>query len=202
MNAVQQIQTILGVTPDGKWGPRSQAALELVKAQSLGQSTPPAASPLPTPQTPTDDRVDDHSEAAIATLHRRVQPVARQFVKLAWQNGITIKITSGTRTYAEQDALFNKGNVTKARGGHSNHNFGLAFDVTMFDGSKPIWESPRYKTLGQLGKLLGLTWGGDWQNFVDEPHYQLEPEWANGMSEKAMLAELRKRHDNGTDVFA
>lgn len=192
---VKQIQAILGVTPDGVWGKLSQAAFDAV-------IHPPAVqTPEPT-QNNTGGAVDARSEAAIATLHRIVQPKARQMVKLAAENGITVKITSGTRTYAEQDKLFAQGGVTKARGGQSNHNFGLAFDLTIFKDEKPVWESPQYKTLGKLGKSLGFTWGGDWTSIVDEPHFELHPPWANNMSESQMLSELRRRHDNGIDAFA
>lgn len=189
---VKELQDFLGVKADGIWGPKSQAALDVVLR-------PPTAV---APAFNDSDKVDERSEKAIATLHPKVQPIARALVKAAAQGGITIKVTSGTRTYAEQDALFNKGGVTKASSGHSNHNFGLAFDVTIFDGNAPVWESSRYKTIGRLGKSLGLEWGGDWKGFVDEPHFQLEPEWARGMSESQMLAELRRRHDNRIDAFA
>jgi len=46
-----------------------------------------------------------------------------------------LKLISGLRTYEEQDALYAQGRtapgpkVTNAPGGHSNHNFGLAFDM-------------------------------------------------------------------------
>lgn len=195
MSKIEQIQEILGVAADGVWGKRSQSALDALIAA-------PASSSQSVVQINPGDRVDDRSEAAIATLHPKVQPVARAFVKLAAQGGVTIKITSGTRTYAEQDALFNKGGVTKARGGQSNHNFGIAIDITIFDGKTPVWESRNYKTLGQLGKSLGFEWGGDWKSFKDEPHFQLRPPWAKQMSESQMLAELRRRHDKNIDAFA
>lgn len=150
----------------------------------------------------TPGRVDSRSEDTIATLHSQVQPLARQLIRLAAENGITIKATSGHRSYAEQDALFAQGGVTRARGGQSNHNFALAFDVTMFGGSKPVYESPRYREVGQLGKSLGLTWGGDWKSIVDEPHFELHPPWAAGMPENQMLVELRLRHQKGIDAFA
>jgi peptidoglycan L-alanyl-D-glutamate endopeptidase CwlK len=204
---VASIQKILGVTADGIWGPKSEAALEIAKS-GTGLLPSPSSRPIPSvvpSAAPTDDgnRVDDRSETAIATLHRNVQPKARQLVQLAAKNGIIVKITSGTRTYAEQDKLFYSGaGVTKARGGFSNHNFGLAFDLTIFRGDAPIWDSPQYKTLGLYGKTLGLTWGGDWEGFPDEPHMEFHPPWASGMSEDQMLTELRRRHDIGIDVFA
>ena len=40
---------------------------------------------------------------------------------------------------------------------------------------------------------LGLEWGGNWKTIVDEPHFQLRPEWAAEITEGDMLAELRSR---------
>ena len=48
--------------------------------------------------------------------------------------------------------------MTNARGGYSNHNFGIAFDVGVFEGSKYIGESPKYKAIGAIGMDLGLEW--------------------------------------------
>jgi peptidoglycan L-alanyl-D-glutamate endopeptidase CwlK len=142
----------------------------------------------------------------IATLHPKVQPYARALVLKAASAGITIKIISGLRTYAEQDALYAQGRtkpgniVTRVKGGYSNHNFGVAFDVGVFDGPKYVPESPRYKAVGAIGLDLGLEWGGNWKDFKDEPHFQLRPKWAAG-SEKDMLAELRTRKAAGKDLY-
>lgn len=146
--------------------------------------------------------LDDRSKANIATLHPMLQPIASKFVeKAATDLGIICKVTSGTRTYEEQDKLFAQGNVTRARGGYSNHNFGVAFDVTIFDNGRPVYESPKYQKLGELGKSLGLSWGGDWKSFQDEPHFELRPKWAVSLSEKDMLAEFRSRVKNNEDVL-
>jgi peptidoglycan LD-endopeptidase CwlK len=53
---------------------------------------------------------------------------AREFKKALRGPPLTYRIFSETRIYAEQDALFKKGpKVTTARGGQSNHNFGIAW---------------------------------------------------------------------------
>ena len=160
-------------------------------------------------------RQDSRSEGNIATLLPRVRPFARALIEKAANQGIIIKVTSGTRSFAEQDELFAQGRtkpgkrVSNARGGFSNHNFGLAFDVTIFKGSTdpekaktPVFESPIYKAIGALGTELGLEWGGNWKTIVDEPHFQLRPGWAVDLSEKEMLADLRERKDSGKDFFA
>lgn len=153
------------------------------------------------------DRVDDRSERNIATLHPRVQPIAREFVRRCVAAGLDARIICGTRTYAEQDALYEQGRtkpgpiVTKARGGQSNHNFGLAFDIGIFASGKYLGSSPLYKKAGAIGRELGLEWGGDWK-FVDEPHFQLRPAWAKGASASALLAGLRERLAAKRDVLA
>jgi peptidoglycan LD-endopeptidase CwlK len=143
-----------------------------------------------------------------ATLLPQVQPYARALVKKAAQHGITIKVIAGLRTYEEQNELFAQGRtkpgriVTNARGGFSNHNFGIAFDVGVFEGANYLDESPKYKAVGALGRDLGLEWGGNWKTFVDEPHFQLRPKWAGDVKESVMLAELRTRKDSGKGAYA
>lgn len=201
---VQTLSDVPEIRRDGVWGPNSARAV-IAKFKSLGVELPTA--PL-SPPMPAGDRVDARSETAIATLHPRLQSIARAFIKKASLAGPQIKITSGTRTYAEQNALYEQGRarpgkiVTGARGGQSSHNFGTAFDVTIFKGGAPVWESTNYRiVLAPIGKSLGLSWGGDWSK-PDEPHFYLKPEWAKKMSEAAMMAELRVRHDKSIDAFA
>lgn len=155
--------------------------------------------------------VDARSEKCIGTLHPIVQPFARALVHRARKAGITIEVISGTRTIAEQDAIYAKGRatpgkiVTRVKGGYSNHNFGIAFDVGIFEGLEYIEESPQYKVVGKLGTEIGLEWGGNWARFADEPHFQLVPEWARklaGTDDQAILAALRVRMSDGQDLYA
>jgi peptidoglycan L-alanyl-D-glutamate endopeptidase CwlK len=196
---IRAIQQALGVQADGRAGPETWGVIyaALVKKKVDGQAPQAAISP-----------VDARSESQIATLLPEVQPMARALVQKAAASGIQIKVISGTRSFAEQDALFAKGRtapgpkVTNARGGHSNHNFGIAFDIGVFSGNKYLPESPKYRAVGVLGMELGLEWGGNWSTIVDQPHYQLRPVWAQGLSEREMLASLRDHLARGTAVFA
>ena len=126
--------------------------------------------------------IDERSAKNIATLHPQLKPLAERLIELSAEKGITIKVISGLRTYAEQNALYAQGRtakglkVTNAKGGQSWHNFGTAFDVGVLssDGEKYYGESHAYKTVGELGESIGLEWGGSWKKFVDEPHFQLK----------------------------
>ena len=196
---IAAIQAKLGIDVDGRAGPQTWGAIyeRLVGKKIDGQ--PPAQA---------IDPVDARSEKTIATLLPQVQPMARALVQKAAASGITIRIISGLRTYAEQDALYAQGRtapgkvVTNARGGYSNHNFGIAFDIGVFEGNRYLADSPKYKAVGALGVDLGLEWGGNWKTIVDQPHYQLRPGWATDLSERQMLAEMRARTASGGPIFA
>lgn len=196
---ISEVQTKLGIEHDGKAGPETWNAIynRIVSPQA-------AKAAASVPLLPVDAR----SEKCIATLHPSVQPYARALVDRAKEVGITIKIISGLRTYEEQDALYAQGRtlpgriVTNAKGGQSNHNFGIAFDIGIFEAGQYKGESPKYKAVGALGVELGLEWGGNWKTIHDEPHFQLRPVWAGDLAEKQMLAALRTRHDSGDDYFA
>lgn len=124
---------------------------------------------------------DPRSESVILSLVPKAQLAARKFMNVAKKSEFTVKLLSGTRSYAEQDRLFaHVPKVTNARGGQSWHNFGIAFDVGIFrDGvyftGKNRVEDMAYATLAELelAALPELEWGGSW-HFVDMPHYQLK----------------------------
>ena len=183
-------------TVDGNPGPQTWSA---IYRSIVGE--PPVSSG-------TTTLADERSERNIATLLPQAQPIARALIESAAAIGIAIKVISGTRTYEEQNALYEQGRskpgriVTNARGGYSNHNFGIAFDIGVFEGGRYLDESPAYKAVGALGMKLGLEWGGNWKTIQDEPHFQLRPAWAREMSERDMLAELRARRERGTSAFA
>jgi RHS repeat-associated protein len=122
--------------------------------------------------------VDPISDKRIQSLHPAIRMQTTNFIKEANANsdGTLIRVAQGFRTYAEQDALYAKGRtspgckVTKAKGGYSNHNFGLAFDIVGITKGK-IDYNLNWEYLSKLGKSNGFEWGGDWK-FKDMPHFE------------------------------
>jgi len=196
---IEAVQRKLKIQVDGKGGSETWGAIyaAIVKPTISGAAPEQAIS-----------KVDARSEKNIATLLPEVRSNARTLVQKAASNGINIQVISGLRTYAQQDALYAKGRtapgpkVTNARGGYSNHNFGIAFDVGVFSGASYLAESAKYKAVGVLGMDLGLEWGGNWTSIVDQPHFQLRPAWAEALTEREMLAEFRDRVSNGQPIYA
>jgi len=158
----------------------------------------------------------------IATLIPAAQDKARAFMAAIEQSNRLpsdwhASIISGLRTYAEQDMLYQQGRttpgsiVTDAPAGYSNHNFGIAFDLGIFNADgryiddlpdcgimSEVQVSDCYRYLAPIGKALGLIWGGDWTSIGDEPHYELNL-WP-ALSESQRLAKLRDLHERGEEI--
>ncbi len=108
-------------------------------------------------------------------VHPTLAAKALKVIELAKLEGHTLIVTQGLRTFAEQDALFRKRPVvTRARGGQSYHNYGLAVDFGFVksDGSLD-WTDSLYNKIGKWAAAVGLEWGGNWKRFKDRPHVQL-----------------------------
>lgn len=111
-------------------------------------------------------------------LHPRVKETFRQFIESAeMELNITLRITAGYRTAAEQDALYAQGRttagpkVTNAKAGQSYHNYGLAIDVVELVNGKPNWGFA-YEKLKPIADRFGLVWGGTFKGLVDKPHFE------------------------------
>jgi len=130
-------------------------------------------------------RFDARTEGNISTLLPKAQIAARKAMVALKDlgGGLTVQILSGTRTYAEQTAIYAQGRskpgkiVTNARAGYSNHNFGIAFDIGIFKGKiyytgATAAQTKAYIEAAKLVKPCGLLWGGDWRS-PDYPHYEL-----------------------------
>lgn len=130
---------------------------------------------------------DTRTEDNLTTLIPSVQRAVRQWLSdkvMAWaeKEGIVVKVICGTRTFLEQDRLYQQGRTTKgakvtnAKAGSSYHNYGVAMDLGLFtkDGKYLTSDEP-YKALYDACKAPdGMVWGGNWKSLVDTPHYQTE----------------------------
>jgi peptidoglycan L-alanyl-D-glutamate endopeptidase CwlK len=150
----------------------------------VGQELVIPALPGPTMPARTDP-TRFLSEQKLAEVHPQLAERGRRLLDACAVNGVFLLVTSGLRTWADQDALYAKGRttppigqpyiVTNAQGGQSYHNFGLAFDVVVLNAARKLdWDDsdPGWAAAGAAGKALGLEWGGDWVTFKDLPHFQ------------------------------
>lgn len=134
-------------------------------------------------------QVKNKSAQRLTGLHPVVRSAATALIERCYKLNISILITQGLRTIAEQDALYAQGRtkpgaiVTNARGGYSYHNFGLAVDFALLlpNGSSVSWDMCRDGNNNQIAdwqevvkeaKGLGFEWGGDWTSFKDYPIFK------------------------------
>lgn len=108
-----------------------------------------------------------------------VQEKLKAHIALCKKRGITFRVTSAYRSIEEQDKLYAQGRtkpgqvVTNARGGHSFHNWRVAYDVVPIVNGQADYNEAILSAIGYFGKQCGLEWGGDWTTFKDMPHFQL-----------------------------
>ena len=143
--------------------------------------------------------MDNITLQRIQVLH----PKVRTEVENIYKNQIVPALTGRAicrfaftlRTFAEQDALYAQGRtrlfdangnrlgvVTKAKGGQSIHNYGLALDIVLIKDNKTAsWEDnvdfdkdgkADWMEVVDILKANGWSWGGDWKSFKDKPHFE------------------------------
>lgn len=97
---------------------------------------------------------------------------------------LSLQVTQGYRTIAQQNALYALGRtqpgaiVTNAQGGYSAHNFGYAVDLVPEDimPGQPDWDPdhPAWKRLLLAAPSCGLAEGAMWRTYKDNPHFFLQ----------------------------
>ena len=113
-------------------------------------------------------------------LHPEVHLKAKLLLTASQDISIPILIYSTLRTFAEQQAEYDKGRkspgkvVTNAAAGESYHNYGLALDFVPTDpAGRPKWDDlTGFQRIGEIAEELGFQWGGRWPA-KDRPHLQM-----------------------------
>ncbi len=183
---IKRIQGFYGLVRDGVVGPMTVGAI--LKDISSRDGTDAGE----TPALPLDDRSREH----IASLDPKARDRFEQLTLLgkatAATYGCDYVMIEGHRTWEEQDALYaRRPKVTNARGGYSNHNFGIAADFGVFrgksylDDADPELAAQIHAAVAVHARKLGFEWGGDWRTMKDFPHYEIST--GLSMATKRML---------------
>ena len=125
------------------------------------------------------------SEPNLKNLNRAVEYAARKLIEHSNKANVDIRITQGYRSIEYQNDLYAQGRtkpgtiVTNAKGGSSYHNFGLAIDFVLIKGGYDTKAdldkdgTADWMEVVAIAKMLGFEWGGDWERFIDKPHFQM-----------------------------
>lgn len=131
-------------------------------------------------------------------LHPAIRAVVISCIELLedsfFPKTVKIRIVQGLRTIDEQNNLYAQGRtrpgqiVTKAKGGRSFHNYGLAFDFALMydkDGNGTYetlsWDTKidfdrdlkaDWMEVVRVFKDNKFIWGGDFKSMQDDPHLE------------------------------
>jgi peptidoglycan L-alanyl-D-glutamate endopeptidase CwlK len=136
------------------------------------------------------DHLDPHRLVRLRGCHPELKVRVIRLVEALAHEGLTVILTQGVRSVAQQQALYAQGRtrpgkvVTNCDGliKVSNHQpkldgYGYAVDVAWRNAHGDItWEGP-WETLGRLAQAHGLVWGGTWR-WKDLCHLELPPSFA------------------------
>lgn len=126
------------------------------------------------------------TDSNIADLCPELQTIYTKWLEQCHTAGLKLKAYVTWRSADEQNMAKAKG-LSNASAGQSPHNcmtpdgepFSKAFDFVIFDDkAQCVWDGkdPRYEQAADIGKSLGLIWGGDFHSFPDYDHMEL-PNW-------------------------
>lgn len=108
-------------------------------------------------------------------------------IESGWPVNVAIRIVEGLRTIQQQNDLYAQGRtkpgkiVTKAKGGSSFHNYGIAFDFALLydkDGNGSyetlVWDenNPHWKQVVKAFEIKAWFWGGNFSTIHDAPHLE------------------------------
>lgn len=137
------------------------------------------------------DYIDMGDDASLPNeLHPIVEQKKNKLLEKTAAIGIDVVITDKWRSKKRQNELYAQGRssngsiVTHAKGGESYHNYGLAIDYALRnEEGEIIWDisydgnnngEKDWFEVAEIAKDLGFEWGGDWLNFKDYPHLQMD----------------------------
>lgn len=144
--------------------------------------------------------MDTVSEQRLALVNPQLANLVRKMADILALESLTVRVTQGLRTWAEQAVLYDQGRatpgkiVTRARPGYSYHNFGLAVDLVPMIDIGPDWDTthPVWQRMIAVGQQVGLQAGALWRTFPDMPHFQL-----TGNLPTSPNSSVRAAYENG-----
>ncbi len=167
-----------------RWNRKEEKGLDYSKTEARYGSFP-NGSQEDTTAWGWQHSLSKNTKKHINQLHPEIQTATKNMMVNLYNKGVKTEIVCSMRTSAEQDRLYNIGRdsegnvvgevVTYVKGGESFHNFGLAFDVEVYnkDGKKN-WDSKSvdWQTVVAEGQVQGFEAGATWKDFNDFPHFQ------------------------------
>ena len=134
----------------------------------------------------------DRDRQRVEGVHPRLVTIIERVLAIMETAGHPMRVISGVRTTAQQQALYAQGRTTPGaivtyldgvtkRSHHQAHlatGLGHAVDCAFIDNPdtphNETWDERQpWELYGVAGETFGLIWGGRWRRPVDKPHLEL-----------------------------
>ncbi len=120
----------------------------------------------------------------ISLLRPDVAENCRRLLARAQERGLALLVTNTVRDAEYQAQCFERGTAKTKVPSFHGEKAGLAFDFCKNVKGHEFGDPAFFEAVGALGKEMGFTWGGDWKDFPDRPHFQWD---AHGQYTAAMV---------------
>lgn len=155
---------------------------------------------------------DLYNETILKKMPKEVVPFAKELIHIAADQGICLRLINALKAEDQHKTKERKHQLSQhifidAQSNFSNCNFGLAFDMGIFEKNTTgelVFkdQSPLYAKVAQLGESIGLTCASANKNSTAVPHFELRPAWAVRMKESEMIQELYRRKKENINLLA
>lgn len=114
------------------------------------------------------------SKERLATCHPDLQLIMNDLIQI-----MDVSIVCGHRTEEEQTEAFNKG-FSKVQYPNSKHNSSPSMAVDVIPYPEGYSNREKFYEMAGMVKAIAhkhgikIKWGGEFKNFFDAPHFQLE----------------------------
>lgn len=116
----------------------------------------------------------------VAELSPLAQQAIRVFFYECAKQNVNVFVTETYRSQARQNYLYEQG---RTRNGSivtwtksSRHTNRMAWDLAV-NPPASLYDDTTLSKAGAIARKLGITWGGDWKNNLDRPHFEITTSW-------------------------
>lgn len=121
------------------------------------------------------------SEKNLAGVHPKLVGVVRRAFEILGEGELSFTVIEGIRSIERQQTLVRNGASRTLNSKHipDESGYGHAVDLAATINGTVSWDWPLYGKLAAAMKKAAaeqkvpLTWGGDWKNFPDGPHFEI-----------------------------